>query len=86
MHTAQERVFHSIHPLRSITLESSELSLSILPEVGGKILNLVDRNSGKNLLWENPRIRPQQFDIDSNFDNYCAAGGTRLPHRGRLRV
>jgi hypothetical protein len=99
MHTAQERVFHSIHPLRSLCLGSPELSISILPEVGGKILKLTDRASGKNLLWENPRIRPQQFAIDANFDNYwcggwddafptadpCEYNGENYPNLGELR-
>ena len=73
--------------------------MSVLPEVGAKILTLVDRKRGKNFLWENPRIRPQRFAIDANFDNYwcggwddafptadaCTYNGEPFPNLGELR-
>jgi galactose mutarotase-like enzyme len=71
MHTLTEPTIHSLHSLK---LESDQLSLSILPEVGAKILNLIDKHNGKNLLWENPRVLPQKFPIDANFDNYWCGG------------
>ncbi len=88
-----------LHALDSLCLESEQLSLSILPEVGAKILTLIDKGSGRNLLWENPRIRPQKFPIDSNFDNYwcggwddafptadaCEHSGETFPNLGELR-
>ncbi len=96
MHTLTESAIHS---LRALRLESEQLSLSILPEVGAKILTLVDKARGRNLLWENPRIRPQKFPIDSNFDNYwcggwddafptadaCEHNGEAFPNLGELR-
>jgi Domain of unknown function (DUF5107) len=96
MHILTEPVIHSLDSLR---LESEQLSLSILPEVGGKILTLLDKSTGRNLLWENPRIRPQKFPIDSNFDNYwcggwddafptadaCEHNGETFPNLGELR-
>ena len=60
--------------LRVLTLENEWLSLSILPEVGAKIVKLFNKASERDLLWENPRIRPQRFPIDSNFDNYWCGG------------
>src|ERR1035437_5661663 len=85
--------------LRVLQLENEWLSLSILPEVGAKILTLVDRKSVRNVLWENPRIRPQRFSIDANFDNYwcggwddafptadaCVYQGEPFPNNGELR-
>ena len=85
--------------LRLLKLENKEISLSILPEVGAKILTLVDRRNEKNLLWANPRIQPQRFPIDANFDNYwcggwddafptadaCEHGGEPFPNLGELR-
>lgn len=96
MHTLTKLDIHSLHSLR---LESAQLSLSILPEVGAKILTLIDKNRGRNLLWENPRVRPQRFPIDSNFDNYWCGGwddafptadaceykGEPFPNLGELR-
>ena len=60
--------------LRVLTLENEWLALSILPEVGAKIIKLFDKKSARNVLWENPRIRPQRFPVDSNFDNYWCGG------------
>jgi hypothetical protein len=85
--------------LRVLRLENEWLALSILPEVGAKVLSLFDKKSSKNVLWENPRIRPQRFPIDANFDNYwcggwddafptadaCVHGGEPFPNLGELR-
>jgi hypothetical protein len=85
--------------LRVLKLENEWLSLSILPEVGAKILTLFDKKRARNVFWENPRIRPQRFPIDSNFDNYwcggwddafptadpCVHQGEPYPNLGELR-
>lgn len=85
--------------LRLLQLENGWLSLSVLPEVGAKILTLLDKKNKRNLLWRNPRIRPQAYPIDANFDNYwcggwddayptadaCAHGGEPFPNLGELR-
>jgi len=85
--------------LRILQLENEWLSLSILPEVGAKILTLFDKKTARNVLWENPRIRPQRFPIDANFDNYwcggwddafptadaCVHQGEPFPNVGELR-
>lgn len=85
--------------LRVIRLENESLLLYILPEVGAKILRLFDKKRARNFLWENPRIRPQRFPIDANFDNYwcggwddafptadaCVYNGEPFPNLGELR-
>ena len=85
--------------LRVLQLENEWHSLSILPEVGAKILTLFDKKNARNVLWENPRIRPQRFPIDANFDNYwcggwddafptadaCVHQGDSFPNNGELR-
>ena len=85
--------------LRVLSLENEWLSISILPEVGGKISSLIDKQRAMNVLWENPRIQPQRFPIDSNFDNYwcggwddvfptadaCVHKGESYPNVGELR-
>jgi Domain of unknown function (DUF5107) len=96
MHTITEERFDA---LRVLALENDLLRLSVLPEVGAKLLTLVDKQSGRNLLWQNPRVRPQRFPIDANFDNYwcggwddafptadaCDYGGESFPNLGELR-
>src|ERR1700677_4686983 len=63
-----------LHGLRILELENEWLSLSVLPEVGAKILTLYDKTGNRQILWENPRIRPQTYPIDANFDNYWCGG------------
>jgi hypothetical protein len=89
----------ALDKLRLLQLENEWLSLSILPEVGAKILTLFDKHAKRNLLWENPRIRPQTYPIDANFDNYWCGGwddaypsadaciykGEPIPNVGELR-
>jgi hypothetical protein len=85
--------------LQHLKLENEWLSLSVLPEVGAKILTLYDKISKRQILWANPRIRPQAYPIDANFDNYwcggwddayptadaCVHAGEPFPNLGELR-
>jgi galactose mutarotase-like enzyme len=63
-----------IQGLHAIVLENDWLQVSILPEVGAKIYDLVCKRTAKNFLWHNPRIIPQPYPIDANFDNYWCGG------------
>lgn len=88
-----------LHGLRLLELENEWLSVSVLPEVGAKILTLRDKSCDRQILWENPRIRPQAYPIDANFDNYwcggwddayptadaCLHAGEPFPNLGELR-
>lgn len=88
-----------IHGLPAIQLENQWLKVSILPGVGAKIYDLVWKPTGKNILWHNPRILPQAYPIESEFDNYwcggwddafptcdeCVFRGQRYPSLGELR-
>ena len=88
-----------VHGLRAIELENDWLRLSILPDVGAKIYDLVWKPTGRNFLWHNPRIAPQPYPIEANFDNYWCGGwdegfptcdecefrGEHYPNLGELR-
>jgi hypothetical protein len=63
-----------IHDVQAVLLESDWLRASVLPEVGAKIYDLIWKAAGRNLLWHNPRILPQTYPIDGNFDNYWCGG------------
>jgi galactose mutarotase-like enzyme len=85
--------------LNVLKLENEWFALSVLPEVGAKILTLYDKAGKRQILWENPRIRPQIYPIDANFDNYwcggwddayptadaCNHAGEPFPNLGELR-
>jgi hypothetical protein len=42
--------------LRAVRLENERMSVSLLPEAGGKIAELIDRRSGRNWLWQNQHL------------------------------
>lgn len=82
-----------------IRLQNDSLSVSVFPKIGAKIYDLIERRSGYNFLWHNPRIAPQPYPIEANFDNYwcggwddgfptceaCTHGGEQYPNLGELR-
>ena len=82
-----------------LDIENEFLKISVLPECGAKIFDLIDKSSGQNFLWHNPRITPQRYPIESNFDNYwcggwddafptcesCTHNGEAYPNLGELR-
>jgi galactose mutarotase-like enzyme len=82
-----------------VRLHNELLEVTVLPAVGAKVLDLVERATGQNFLWHNPRIAPQTYPIDANFDNYwcggwddgfptceaCTHNGESYPNLGELR-
>ena len=85
--------------LNTVRLRNDQLEVSVLPEVGAKLFDLIHRRSGHNFLWHNPRRRPQRYPIEANFDNYwcggwddgfptceaCTHNGELYPNLGELR-
>jgi hypothetical protein len=85
--------------LAAVQFENEWLAISILPEVGAKLYDLIWKPSGRNFLWHNPRVAPQRFAIEANFDNYWCGGwdegfptcdaceykGESFPNLGELR-
>jgi len=60
--------------LTTLDLENRWLKVRVLPEVGAKIYDLVWKPTGRNILWHNPRIPPQVYPIEGEFDNYWCGG------------
>jgi len=60
--------------LDGIVLESDEVSLSVFPAAGGKIMDLIHRPSGRNLLWHNPRIDLAATNPGASFDDVWCGG------------
>jgi hypothetical protein len=57
---------------RAVILENGYVSLTILPELGGRIYRWVDKASGRQLLYENPVIKPTSWGYRGWW---LAAGG-----------
>ena len=57
---------------RAIVLENGYVSLTILPELGGRVYRWVDKATGRQLLYENPVVKPTQWGYRGWW---LAAGG-----------
>ena len=59
----------------TILLQNDRVSLTVVPAVGGKIIELKDRRSGRNWLWKNPHIPLSRPRPEDNFDRELDSGG-----------
>jgi hypothetical protein len=63
-----------INGIRSITLDNEWLRVSILPEIGGKIYDLISKPTGRNFLWHNPRVLPQPYPVEAAMVDFWCGG------------
>lgn len=52
---------------RALTIRNKKLSLTTIPELGGKIISIFDRETGFDFMWRNKAVKLQKFPYDSNF-------------------
>jgi len=85
--------------LTTLDLENRWLKVRLLPDLGAKIYDLIWKPTRKNFLWHNPRILPQSYPVEADFDNYwcggwddafptcdeCVLREQRYPNLGELR-
>jgi len=64
----------SYHGLQCVRLENAALIVDILPELGGKILHLIDKEADRDLLWQSHRVLPHQAALHANFDDHWCGG------------
>ncbi len=57
-----------------VSLENDALRVSVLPEAGGHIFELVDRAAERDLLWHNPRMSPRPAPYGAYFDDWWSGG------------
>lgn len=62
------------HDLSAIVLENARLRLTVLPEAGAKLYDLVHKPTDRHLLWHNPRLEPRRPVFGQNFDDWWAGG------------
>jgi len=58
----------------AIVVENEFLRLTVLPELGAKIYDIVHKGTGRNILWHNPRVRPRKVPFGSRFDDVWSGG------------
>ena len=82
----------------ALILENAALRVTVLPELGGHVLELVDKEADRNLLWANPRTPPRRAPYGAHFDDWWSGGwdeifptgdradlhGETLPYMGEL--
>jgi len=61
--------------LRAVRLENERMSVSLLPEAGGKIAELIDRQSGRNWLWQNQHLPIRRPVYGSDYGRELDSGG-----------
>jgi galactose mutarotase-like enzyme len=67
-----------ISGLEQITLANGRVVLNVFPQVGAKIYDLIDVESGFNLLWHNPRVPLEATRAGTPFDDTWAGGWDEL--------
>jgi len=64
--------------VHAIALRGTALDVVVCPDAGGKILDLVHRSTGVNLLWRNPRVPVQATHAGAPFDDVWCGGWDEL--------
>ncbi|MDG6939403.1 MAG: DUF5107 domain-containing protein [Nitrososphaerota archaeon] len=64
----------SFRGLKAVVLENERLRVSLLPELGGKIYDIVHLPTRTNILWHNPRVRPRKVPFGCKFDDVWSGG------------
>ena len=82
----------------ALILENRRLRVVVLPDLGGRIWSIVYKPLDREILWHNPRIRPQKAPFGVGFDNVWCGGweemfptaapgeinGERFPDHGEI--
>ena len=96
--TARASVGHDPNGSRIVSLENDALRIGILPAAGGHVFELVDRATGRDLLWHNPRTALRPAPYGGYFDDWWSGGwdeifpsgdqgtlrGEAMPYMGEL--
>lgn len=61
--------------LQYVRLENPGLTVSLLPEAGGKLVELRDRRSGRDWLWENPHVPVRRLSDAADYGCELDSGG-----------
>ena len=64
----------SFRGYKAVILENEHIRVSVFPEIGSKIYDIIHVPSGTNVLWHNPRIPLQKAPFGSRFDDVWAGG------------
>jgi hypothetical protein len=60
--------------MTELQIRTDQIALNLIPAAGGKILDLIEVESGFNLLWQNPRIPLARTYAGAPFDDVWCGG------------
>jgi hypothetical protein len=64
--------------LQTLILDNGLVRVVVLPELGGKIWELQDLTSGRQFLWQNPRVQPAKVPFAAGYDDVFFGGWDEL--------
>jgi hypothetical protein len=64
----------SYRGLQALVLDNGLVRVVVLPELGGKIWELRDLVTGRQFLWQNPRIAPTKVPYAAGYDDQFFGG------------
>lgn len=73
MATCRKRISDS--GLQVVLLENDVMAVSLAPEAGGKIIEIIDKRSGRNWLWQNPHVPIRQTANGLIYASELDSGG-----------
>ncbi|HEY8867905.1 MAG TPA: DUF5107 domain-containing protein [Candidatus Limnocylindrales bacterium] len=53
----------------AVVVENASLRVTVLPELGGKIFELIDKAADRDVLWHNDRTPPRRAPYGAHFDD-----------------
>jgi hypothetical protein len=88
----------SVAGAEAVILENAALRVTIVPEFGAKVFELIDKVGDRDVLWHNPRTPLRRAPYGANFDDWWSGGwdeifptgdraqlhGELLPYMGEL--
>ena len=63
---------------QAVILENELLKVVLLPGLGGKLWQLTHKPSGKELLWQHPRMAPRPVAFGASYDDHFFGGWDEL--------
>ncbi len=76
--TARVSTDWSFNGVQALVLENDRLRVVVLPELGGKIWQVTNLRAGRDLLWQNPRLKPGPVGFGSSYDDQFFGGWDEL--------
>jgi hypothetical protein len=68
----------SYRGLETLILDNGVLRVVVLPEIGGKVWQITDLATGRDLIWHNDRLRPHSLPLGTSYDDNFVGGWDEL--------